>query len=93
MVNELKYPEEVQKKIDEKLQQIRMKNKDKTYGDWTKADADSIDEAKLALFEQARQSLENIGVDIENQDIEWIVKPLNENQVTVAWKTVVTSNG
>jgi formate dehydrogenase maturation protein FdhE len=112
MVNELKYSNEVQKKIDEKLS--AKANRPLTYGDWSRMEGvleeipqTLIEEIKGLMYEVAKESLAQVGVDIEQQEIEWIIRqnytdgdlisddPFEgaKAYITIAWKTVVNPNG
>lgn len=112
MVDELKYPDDVQKKIDEKLS--KNEKRSVSYGDWTRMDGvleetpqSLIEEVKELMYEVARESLAVVGVDIEQQEIEWVIrqnytdgesfsdKPFDDAKayITIAWKTVVNPNG
>lgn len=117
MVGKLKYPEELQERIDERTRvslEQGAKSEYREYGNWTRVDGELeeipdivIEEVKAQLYENATQTLEDIGVDIGNQEIEWIVRqayyngdkfvfdndPEGKPCVTVAWKTKVKKNG
>lgn len=112
MVNELKYSEEVQEKINEKLS--AKANRPLAYGDWSRMDGileetpqTLIEEIKELMYEVARESLAQVGVDIEHQEVEWVIRqnytdgdlisddPFEgaKAYITIAWKTVVNPNG
>lgn len=77
MVDELKYPDDVQKRIDEKISAKDYKK----YGNWTRIEGkledfteSEIEEFKELIYESASESLQAIGVDIKDQQIEWVIQ-------------------
>lgn len=86
----------------------------KEYGNWTRTDGkleefteNEIDEFKQLIYESATESLQEIGINLADHKVEWIIQqayydgnqfvhpehPLAVPCVTIAWKTKVINNG
>lgn len=110
MVEELKYPDDVQKVIDERIK----KRKFNQYGNWTRIEGlleempqSLIDDAKSLIYENAEESLKEVGVELKDQHIEWVIRQAysdgtafsdepfsgSDPYVTIGWKVKVEYNG
>ncbi|MMZ59388.1 hypothetical protein D1872_214200 [compost metagenome] len=73
---------------------------EKQYGDWAKTIGrledftdSELGEMKELMYIAATEDLKSIGVDINDQEIKWVVKQFDADHISIAWKTVVKQNG